>query len=122
MAARASNGLGILSRGLGRHSGKIGLGLAAAGILGGMARSDRNIFQSTGGAMWGGFKGGFAGGIVGGGIGGGIGVLRKLSKPGILGFAVAGATAGIGLAGGFGAFKGGLGSNRPVNRIRGLHQ
>ena len=122
MASRFSGALGSLGRGIGKYSGLIGIGMMGYGIAG-PTSNDRGFFQRTGGAMWGGLKGSLGGLAIGGGIGAGVlGMRTGFSRPAMLGGAFAGAVIGGNLLGGFGAFKGGLSGNRPVNGIRGLHQ
>lgn len=124
MAGRAGALVGRAGGFIARHPLGIGLGMAGLGVAGGTMKRDRGFGQSLGGGLWGGIKGGVAGGILGGGIGAGIGFAKfpgPLRALGMLGFGSMGATIGASLLGGFGALKGGLGSNRPVNRIRGLH-
>jgi hypothetical protein len=103
-----------------RHYKGISAGIIGAGILGGTARDDRGFFRSAGGALWGGMKGGAVGGLLGYGTGAALHRFGRAGRFGALAPMVGLMAGSIGL-GTFGAFRGGVGANQPVNRIRGLH-
>ena len=95
-----------------------GLGAAGIGTAAGAMRDNRNTAQSFGGSIFGQAKYSVAGGIVGAGVGAGVGSFYRFGRNKAT---VAGSMVGLVGFGAFGAIKGGLGSNKPVNRIRGLH-
>ena len=105
--------------GLGAAAGGYGLGVVGNAFrenpTGGFRAGFRGMFGGPMGAVRGGLTGGLVGAVGGGGLGafGGRGLLAGARRGGIYGAAIGGA---------FGFLKGSVASNRPVNRIRGLHQ
>jgi hypothetical protein len=119
-------GLGLIAASKGRAflkawGPKIGMGLAAGGVLGALNWRGNTAMGGVGNVA----KGAIMGGVLGG-IGGGAGLLLASRAAGgaLNSLALAGAktwaTKGAMIGGGFGLFKAGLGSNKARNPIRGL--
>jgi len=110
-----------------------GLGLAMTGgaLLGGI-NSNNSMVGGAGGVLGGGFKGALTGGFMGalygaGRMGLGAYGARLGAKSagrwigaGAARYGALGAALGAAVGIGYGVLKAGIGSNRPVNRIRGL--
>jgi hypothetical protein len=113
--------------------GKLGIGALGVGAAAGMLNPNRTTFGGAATTVKGGVSGAWTGALVGsisGALGSawqnrGLGLTRAMAGSTLIGAGTWGAMGAVGgalIGGGFGILKAGCTSNRPVNRIRGLHQ